>query len=157
VARKTKIEAAKAKARAMELYLDTNMTQQEIADIVLVNSKTISNWVREGDWNTMKVAKTITPAQIIQDLYAQVDEMNKAIAARPKGERFPTSAESDARNKIMKDISSIDKSLNIGMYYEVLGEFSDWLEAYDIEKAKEFTPLSFTFFKHKLTQLNGKI
>jgi len=155
VARKTKAESAKAKARAMELYLDTNMTRQEIADIVQVNTKTISRWVAEDEWDNMKTARTITQPQIIQAWYMQLKQLNDAIMKRPDGQRFPTAGEADAMTKISNNISKIEKTLNIGMYDTALREFADYLERADMEAAKKFMPFLLDFIKLKIAQLNG--
>lgn len=71
------------------MYLKENLTQQEIADRVGVSRVSVSNWVRAGKWEEQKVGLTLTRQEQVANLYRQVAEINKAIAERPEGERFP--------------------------------------------------------------------
>jgi len=155
VARKKKTESAKAKASAKELYIGTNMTQQEIADVVSVNTKTISRWRDDDGWETLKAAKTITHAEIIQSWMMQLKQLNAAIMKRPEGERYPSAAEADAQTKISNNISKLDKKLNIAIYHSTISEVADWMEKVDIDSAKQFMPLFADFMKYKISILNG--
>ena len=82
---------AQKKEWAKTLYLKENLTQQEIADRVGVSRVSVSNWVRAGKWEEQKVGLTLTRQEQVANLYRQVAEINKAIAERPEGERFPSS------------------------------------------------------------------
>ena len=86
---------AQKKEWAKTLYLKENLTQQEIADRVGVSRVSVSNWVRAGKWEEQKVGLTLTRQEQVANLYRQVAEINKAIAERPEGERFPSSKEAD--------------------------------------------------------------
>ena len=45
---------------AKMLYLNEHITQKEIAERVNVNKMTIGKWVKEGKWEEMKTAVSIT-------------------------------------------------------------------------------------------------
>ena len=132
---------------AKTLYLKENLTQQEIADRVGVSRVSVSNWVRSGKWEEQRVGITLTKEEQIRSLYRQVAEMNKAIEARPDGERFATSAEADIIGKLSKSIKQMETEVGIADVISVLTRFLEFLRPIDLEKAKDVTKLADAFIK----------
>ena len=138
---------AQKKEWAKTLYLKENLTQQEIADRVGVSRVSVSNWVRAGKWEEQKVGLTLTRQEQVANLYRQVAEINKAIAERPEGERFPSSKEADILGKLSAAIRNMEQEVGI---ISVLTGLIDWVRAADLEKAKEITRLADAYIKDKL-------
>lgn len=135
---------------AKTLYLKENLTQQEIADRVGVSRVSVSNWVRAGKWEEQKVGLTLTRQEQVANLYRQVAEINKAIAERPEGERFPSSKEADILGKLSAAIRNMEQEVGIADIISVLTGLIDWVRAADLEKAKEITRLADAYIKDKL-------
>lgn len=141
---------AQKKEWAKTLYLKENLTQQEIADRVGVSRVSVSNWVRAGKWEEQKVGLTLTRQEQVANLYRQVAEINKAIAERPEGERFPSSKEADILGKLSAAIRNMEQEVGIADIISVLTGLIDWVRAADLEKAKEITRLADAYIKDKL-------
>ncbi len=141
---------AQKKEWAKTLYLRENLTQQEIADRVGVSRVSVSNWVRAGKWEEQKVGITLTRQEQVANLYRQVAEINRSIAARPEGERFATSKEADILGKLAAAISKMEQEVGIADKISVLTDLINWLRPVDLEKAKEITRLADTYIKDKL-------
>ena len=141
---------AQKKEWAKTLYLRENLTQQEIADRVGCSRVTVSNWVRAGKWEEQKVGITLTRQEQVGNLYRQVAEINRSIAARPEGERFATSKEADILGKLAAAISRMEQEIGIADTISVLTSFIEWLRPLDLEKAKEITRFADTYIKDKL-------
>ena len=141
---------AQKKEWAKTLYLKENLTQQEIADRVGVSRVSVSNWVRAGKWEEQKVGLTLTRQEQVANLYRQVAEVNKAIAERPEGERFPSSKEADILGKLSAAIRNMEQEVGIADIISVLTGLIDWVRAADLEKAKEITRLADAYIKDKL-------
>lgn len=135
---------------AKTLYLRENLTQQEIADRVGVSRVSVSNWVRAGKWEEQKAGITLTRQEQVANLYRQVAEINRTIAARPEGERFPTSKEADILGKLAAAISKMEQEVGIADKISVLTDLINWLRPIDLEKAKEITRLADAYIKDKL-------
>ena len=140
---------AQKKEWAKTLYLKENLTQQEIADRVGVSRVSVSNWVRAGKWEEQKVGLTLTRQEQVANLYRQVAEINKAIAERPEGERFPSSKEADILGKLSAAIRNMEQEVGIADIIVITG-FVDWVREADLEKAKEITSIADAYIKNKL-------
>ncbi len=86
----------------------------------------------------------------VANLYRQVAEINKAIAERPEGERFPSSKEADILGKLSAAIRNMEQEVGIADIISVLTGLIDWVRAADLEKAKEITRLADAYIKDKL-------
>lgn len=70
-------------AIAQDLFLDTDKTQKEIAEIVGVTEKTLGKWKTEGDWDMLKNASTVTSRKIIENLYKRSYELSLDPKSKP--------------------------------------------------------------------------
>lgn len=135
---------------ARTLYLRENLTQQEIADRVGVSRVTMSRWFRDGKWEEQKVGITLTRREQVQSLYRQVGEINKAVQAKPEGERYPDAKQADTIVKLTAAIHNMEQEVGIADRIAVLTDVVEWLRHSDLDKAKELTPLFDAYIKDKL-------
>lgn len=135
---------------AQTLYLRENLTQLEIAERVGVSRVTVSKWVRDGKWEEQKAGITLTRQEQVANLYRQVAEINRTIATRHEGERFPNSKEADILGKLSAAIRNMEQETGIADIISVLTAFIEWLRPLDLDKAKEITRLADAFIKDRL-------
>lgn len=135
---------------AQTLYLRENLTQLEIAERVGVSRVTVSKWVRDGKWEEQKAGITLTRQEQVSNLYRQVAEINRTIATRHEGERFPNSKEADILGKLSAAIRNMEQETGIADVISVLTAFIEWLRPLDLDKAKELTRLADAFIKDRL-------
>lgn len=146
----TSINNSQKKQWAQTLYLRENLTQLEIAERVGVSRVTVSKWVRDGKWEEQKAGLTLTRQEQVTNLYRQVAEINRTIATRPEGERFPNSKEADILGKLSAAIRNMEQETGIADVISVLTSFIEWLRPLDLDKAKELTRLADAFIKDRL-------
>lgn len=146
----TSINNSQKKQWAQTLYLRENLTQLEIAERVGVSRVTVSKWVRDGKWEEQKAGITLTRQEQVANLYRQVAEINRTIATRHEGERFPNSKEADILGKLSAAIRNMEQKTGIADVISVLTAFIEWLRPLDLDKAKELTRLADAFIKDRL-------
>lgn len=146
----TSINNSQKKQWAQTLYLREKLTQLEIAERVGVSRVTVSKWVRDGKWEEQKAGITLTRQEQVANLYRQVAEINRTIATRHEGERFPNSKEADILGKLSAAIRNMEQETGIADIISVLTAFIEWLRPLDLDKAKEITRLADAFIKDKL-------
>lgn len=123
------------------LYLQGNLTQQEVAEKVGVSRRTVGTWATAGKWEEMKAGLTMTREQQIINLQRQIAEINNLIAERPAGERFATPAEAATIAKLSAAIDKLEKDAGLKDLISSATRFLVWLRAMDVNKAKEFGTL----------------
>lgn len=89
------------KEHARYLYLNTTMTQKEIATAVSIDPKTLHTWIRNENWAEHKRITFYSPGQSVQSLYEELREIDNNIRGRDIGMRFGTKEEIEARTKIL--------------------------------------------------------
>ena len=146
----TSINNSQKKQWAQTLYLRENLTQLEIAERVGVSRVTVSKWVRDGKWEEQKAGITLTRQEQVANLYRQVAEINRTIATRHEGERFPNSKEADILGKLSAAIRNMEQETGIADIISVMTAFVEWLRPLDLDKAKEVMRMADDFIKDKL-------
>lgn len=146
----TTLNNSQKKQWAQTLYLRENLTQLEIAERVGVSRVTVSKWVRDGKWEEQKAGITLTRQEQVANLYRQVAEINRTIATRHEGERFPNSKEADILGKLSAAIRNMEQETGIADVISVLTAFIEWLRPLDLDKSKELTRLADAFIKDRL-------
>lgn len=142
------LELEQKKEWAKLLFLKENITQQEIADRVGVSRITINKWVKE--WENLKLNLLQTREERISSTLAQLDELDRSIAEKEAGKRFPTSGEADIRRKLTADLEALEQDASIRDIYNVSRGLLDWLRQVDLARAKELSDYFDAYIKEKL-------
>lgn len=125
-----KSKKALLKSRALELFLHTDFTQGEIAEMCGVHEKTISTWAIAGEWKNLRAAAQVTSAKIIQNLYAKIYDGTKKDAETP--------LTSDDISKLSVAIERLkDTKVSVSALTNSFKEFTSHLMSIDAELAKK--------------------
>lgn len=145
---KDDLSAEQRKQWAKLIYLKENMTQQEIADTVGVTRRTVVRWVAE--WEPLKLNLLQTREERIASTLAQLDELDRMIAGREEGQRFPTSKEADVRRKLTADLDALEQEASVRDIYNVSRGLLDFIRKQDIDKAKELSDYINDYIKDRM-------
>lgn len=148
--RRTKQEIARLKEWAKLLYTKDNRSQKEIAEIVDVTPKTITDWKQEGKWDELKKSLTKTREEQLQELNDQLDEILRYIKNKPEGQRFPNSKESDVIKKLTSSIKDLTTEIGIAETIDVFMAFSNWIRSHNFTKAQEVAELMDGYVQSRL-------
>ncbi|MCE2616101.1 MAG: helix-turn-helix domain-containing protein [Phocaeicola sp.] len=130
------------------IYLKENITQQEIADRIGVSRITINKWIKE--WEDLKLNLLQTREERISSTLAQLDELDRSIAEKEEGKRFPSAAEADIRRKLTADLEALEQDASVRDIYNVSRGLLDWLRQQDLGKAKELSDYFDAYIKEKM-------
>lgn len=137
---------------AKELFIKGGCTLEEIAAKVGTTRQTISRWAKEGNWDDLRVSMVVSQEQILAQTMRQISDIYKQADARPEGQRQLTAKEADTVVKLSSSIKKLQKDAGITDVVNVGIKFTNWLRAFDLEKAKEYNDLWDSFIKDILAQ-----
>jgi hypothetical protein len=132
--------------QARNLYFQSDLSRNQIAEQVGVSEKTVYLWTKQGDWQKLKSASRLMPSMLVEHFISQVQELNENIMSRPMGRRYPTPQEAETQRKLIVTAERIKKKGTVGEYMELMQKFMEWLQPKDFELTKTFTNLADSFF-----------
>lgn len=143
------MDIKKKKELAKLIFLsEPNVTQQEIADRTGASRVSIGKWVKE--WEKLKLNLLQTREERINSTLIQLDELDRAIAQKPEGARFPDKNEAQIRRKLTEDLEALEQDASIRDIYNVSRRLLDWLRPRNLEKAKELANYFDAYIKEQM-------
>ena len=125
----------KKRAVALDLWLNSDLNQKQICEIVGWTEKTFSANKEKYHWDEQKGAQTITAKSIISKLYLKLEQIvdQKDINA-------------DALIKVAKSIEMMsNKKVTASHHMNCAREFTTWMFKEDPELAKAFNKYQLKF------------
>lgn len=129
---------------ARELYLNTGMTQKEIAIKLSISEPTLSKWVNSGKWDELKAAKSITKEQLLKQAYEQLAAINNAIEERGG---VPDKQLSDAKGILVKEIALLEKNHSISTAVYIMDRFLNYVLTHNPSVAREVSQMQLSFIE----------
>ncbi len=142
------LKPGQRKEWAKLIFLKENLTQQEIAERVGVSRATVCKWARE--WEGLKLNLLQTREERIKSTLGQLDELDRFIASREPGERFPTAKEADIRRKLTADLEALEQEASVRDIYNVSRGLLDHIRKHDLGKAKELSDCIDDYIKERM-------
>ena len=130
------VPLTRKKQLAERLFVQTDLSQKEIAADLDVSEKTIGKWKADGKWDQLRAATTTGTANLITALL----EENQGIVddARQEKRRI-NSKEADIINKNASTIERLDRKVSLVMNIEVFTNYNKWLVELNPELAGKNT------------------
>jgi len=144
------------RAQARNLYFQSDLTQEQIAKLLGVSQKTISKYVSEEKWKLIKERAQQMPGMFLEQLNSELQDINDAIAARPKGERHATKSEAEVRRKIMYSMASIKERQSTASHMEAFINFISIVAEENIEDARILNKYVWDYITGVLVPAHGK-
>lgn len=144
------------RAQARNLYFQSDLTQEQIARLLGVSQKTISLYVSEEKWKLIKQRAQQMPGVFLEQLNCELQDINDAIAARPKGKRHATPSEAEIRRKIMYSMASIKERQSTGNHMQAFINFITIVAEENIEDARILNKYVWNYVTGVLVPAHGK-
>ncbi len=143
------------KQQACNLYLGSDLTQSQIAALIGVSQKTVSQYISENKWNLVKERAKQMPALFLEQMNSELEDINDVIARRPKGERHPTLGEAEVRRKIMYSMASIKERQSVGTHMEAIINFLKHVQGENLEHARIISDYAMRYFAGEMDNLKS--
>lgn len=139
---------AQKKELAKTLFLNTSMTQQEIADQVGVDRRTITRWVK--DWDGLKINYIQTRDVLVRSTLMQLEQLDQNINKRDDGCRFPSAKEADIRRKLTADLEALEQDASVREIINVSRGILDYIRPLNLDHAKLLSDYLDSYIKEKM-------
>lgn len=138
---------------ARELYLNTNKSQKEIAEICGVTQKTIGDWKVDYGWDDLKAAKSVTRSEIVKNYYQAILTIQDEIKMRDIP--IPTSKDADILAKIHNNIAKLEsKSVSLAEMIEFGEKFLRYLQEFSPNDMQVVSSLLYGFYSRLNKELD---
>ncbi len=98
------------------LYYMQGDTQKQISERTGVSAQTVNRWVREGGWEQLRAAKTISRKELVIKMLQKINE-------RLESDDWTA----DEIIKAAAAVEKLDKKTNVVTMMEVFAAFGNWL------------------------------
>lgn len=149
----TVLTSAQKKELAKALYLETSLTQQEIADRVGVARRTIARWTKE-EWQGLKVNYLQTREVLVRSTLMQLEQLDSTINGRDEGARYPTAKEADIRRKLTADLEALEQDASVREVINVSRGILDYVRQLNLDHAKLLSDYLDAYIKEKIKWAN---
>lgn len=127
---------------ALDLFLNTNLTQKEICGIIGWSERTFTTNKDRYNWQTLKEASSVSANNIIGNLYKQAHELSLA-----------DKVDADKLIKIAKSIEMLsDNKVTVSHFINVFKAFTSWLISEDKELARKVNELQQKFIIERVNE-----
>lgn len=132
------------------LYTRQGLTGKEIAAKVGATEASVSKWKADGKWDNLKASLSVTKAEQLQNVYAQMNELNEHIKSKDEGKRFANAGEADTLCKLAATAKNLESETSISEIVDTFVGFNDWMRSIDLDKAKELIAYQDGYIKTRL-------
>lgn len=95
------------------LYTREQLEQKVVAKRVGVSERTMSKWVNDFNWKSLRSRLLIGKEEVLSNLYEQIQELNNDIKAKNEGKRYGDTKQADILIKYTASIRNLETELAI--------------------------------------------
>lgn len=152
----TKSEREDAKQLARILYTQ-GLSNKEIAEKTKVSENSVSKWIKENGWDSLRAAQNVTRAELVNKILRAINDALDRAATHKDDMKFASLT--DQLCKLASTIEKIEKKSSIVDVIEVFMAFGKWLQyrsqvdsTVTPELIKRITQLQDLFISEQMTQ-----
>lgn len=135
---------------AKVLYLDSGLSQKDIAERLGIHASQLNTWVKGKNWDKLKHAGRVTRKQIALDLQKRIFEISQDVE---KDGRIITASEADTITKLNACVRDLDKSTDLATYMQAFEEFIKYITHQDKELGEVIPDHIYNFLNQKAINL----
>jgi transposase-like protein len=128
------------KQQARNLYFQTGLNKTQIAAMLEISRRSLSYWVREGDWDRLKKSAEHLPAILIENCYHIFGNLTERYLSERRVTDPVKPVEIDALYKLTRTIKNLKSRAALNESIELCGHFMDLLHAKNPELAQAVMP-----------------
>lgn len=133
---------------AAQLFINTDISQKEIAQRLSISEKTISAWAAEDNWDNLKMSHESTNAKTLTDMRLILQKLVEKKKSKIEDDSFSKN-DSDAILELAKSIDILEGEIPLRMRVQILEEFMDFIPHDEMKLKTELADYQTKYLLHK--------
>ena len=127
--------------QARRLFLQTDLSKTEIADILGISRTTLDAWIADNHWHTLKQCASVMPSQLADNCYRIMGQLTEHILSPEREGKPVTSREVNSLHKLSTTIGKLKTKATLSESMEVFAGFTTYVSNLLPELATSLAPL----------------
>jgi hypothetical protein len=128
------------KHQAKTLFFQSGLNNSQIASLLNVSRRSISTWVKEGDWNRLKQSAKYLPSMLAENCYHIIGHLTESYLSENRLTNPVTFKEVEALHKLTITAKKLQNRCTINENMELFGYFIEMVSKRNPELAQTIHP-----------------
>ncbi|MBE2288169.1 MAG: hypothetical protein IAE95_01345 [Chitinophagaceae bacterium] len=128
------------KHQAKTLFFQTGLTNTQIASLLSVSRRSISTWVKEGDWNRLKQSAKYLPSMLAENCYHIIGHLTESYLSESRLTNPVTFKEIEGLHRLTLTAKKLQNRCTINENMELFGYFMEMVSQRNPELARSIHP-----------------
>ncbi|MBL7692188.1 MAG: hypothetical protein JNM41_11390, partial [Flavipsychrobacter sp.] len=128
------------KHQAKTLFFQTGLTNTQIASLLNVSRRSISTWVKEGDWNRLKQSAKYLPSMLAENCYHIIGHLTESYLSEGRLTNPVTYKEIEGLHRLTLTAKKLQNRCTINENMELFGYFMEMVSQRNPELAQTIHP-----------------
>jgi len=128
------------KHQAKALFFQSGLNNTQIASLLNVSRRSISTWVKEGDWNRLKQSAKYLPSMLAENCYHIIGHLTESYLSESRLTNPVTFKEVEALHKLTITAKKLQNRCTINENMELFGYFMEMVSQRNPELAQAIHP-----------------
>jgi hypothetical protein len=128
------------KHQAKTLFFQSGLNNTQIASLLNVSRRSISTWVKEGDWNRLKQSAKYLPSMLAENCYHIIGHLTESYLSESRLTNPVTFKEVEALHKLTITAKKLQNRCTLNENMELFGYFMEMVSQRNPELARTIHP-----------------
>jgi hypothetical protein len=128
------------KHQAKTLFFQTGLNNSQIATLLSVSRRSISTWVKEGDWNRLKQSAKYLPSMLAENCYHIIGHLTENYLSENRLTNPVTFKEVEALHKLTITAKKLQNRCTLNENMELFGYFMEMVSQRNPQLARTIHP-----------------
>ncbi len=128
------------KHQAKTLFFQSGLNNSQIASLLNVSRRSISTWVKEGDWNRLKQSAKYLPSMLAENCYHIIGHLTESYLSESRMTNPITFKEIEGLHKLTLTAKKLQNRCTLNENMELFGYFMEMVSQRNPELARSIHP-----------------
>ncbi len=128
------------KQQAKNLFFQTDLTKSQIAELLSISRRSLTYWIKEGNWNRLKKSATHLPSILAENCYHLIGHLTEYYLSERRVTNPVSNKDADTLYKLAGTIGKLKNRSTLNESMEMFGFFLEGLRKRNPKMAEDIMP-----------------